>query len=770
MLRNDLDPCVTRRTFLLSSGAAVVYVASCTRPTRAAAAEANRRRALTPWIAITEDNRIVVLVDKCEMGQGVRDLFASIVAEELGLAPSDVEVEDAPIGRAYRNKKLLSLPVDIALFQLTGSSSSVPDAWEKLREGAAGTRRLLLQRAASRFGVTETEVRLDGRDVRLNHGEGRASFAALLGDGRGHVDRITPSAGPFGVLGKSVTSGQRGPRIDAREKITGQARFGIDVGAAELGQVPLVALVVRPDRTGDSVEITNPADLLMKAGVKHLVTLKGDRGVAIVADSFWHAFKARLAAETRRVRRAGLRPSSATILERYRAAAERPVDTVAPVKDRDGAGSLCEATYETPYGPHAPMEPMTAACVLREERYHIYAATQFPDAARVRAARALQVLAGSVVIHGMLAGGSFGRRAASDFIVEVADICRQLDGRAVKLIWTREDDFQFDYVRPCAVSRVKATAAGERIEAWEQTIVSESANVRMGDEYAAALGVIGPVLTLIPFQWRRTQAHVDFIDALIQEGIKDTLYTMNPRVHRAKAPDPGIVQVGYWRSVGRFHTIFAVESAIDELAASADVNPVEFRLANLQGDAPKRPGARERMGWCLDRVVRHVERDKFARRGADWRSRGYGLACFSGWGSFAALAVEVSVRSDDRAQDIKVHRAWAAVDCGFVLCPDVLRQQVEGGIIFGLSAALKQEITTVDGIVQQTNFHACDALRIHECPEIKVEYRNDSASTPPTGVGELMVPLPAPAVANAVYNATGRRLRSVPLTLRMVRG
>jgi isoquinoline 1-oxidoreductase subunit beta len=767
MSTHDLDQGMTRRSFIMA-GAAAVDVVSCPPPKRTSERK-NRRQELTPWIEITEDSRIVVLVDKCEMGQGARDLFASIVAEALGLAPGDVEVEDAPIGRAYRNKKLLPLPVNIGLFQLTGSSSSVSDAWDKLREGATGVRQLLDRQAAKRFNVDEKDVQLHGRGARSKRDNASASFADLLSDVRDRVDRVTPAREAFTVLGKAATPGPRPPRVDAVDKITGKARFGIDVGEAELSQPPLIALVVRPSRVGDAVEITNP-EALAKAGAKRVVTLRNDRGVAIVADSFWHAFKARRAAEIRQVRRARPRPSSATVLEKYRALAERSVDA-APPDMEGGRAKPFAATYETPYGPHAPMEPMTAACVLREGQYHIYAATQFPDAARARAARALQVLSSSVVVHGLLAGGSFGRRAASDFIVEVADVCRQLDGHAVKLIWTREDDFQYDHLRPCAVSRVNATVTEQKIGEWKQTIVSESPNIRMADEYSAALGVIGPLLTMIHFQWRRTQAHVDVIDVLLEEGIKDTLYSVEPQVNRAKAPDPGIVPVGYWRSVGRFHTIFAVESAMDELAAAADIDPVTFRLANLQGEARERPGARKRLSWCLERVAEMAGgREKFVRRSVDWRSRGYGLACFSGWGSFAALAVEVSVRSDNRGQDITVHRAWAAVDCGFVLRPDVLRQQVEGGIIFGLSAALKQEITTVDGVVQQTNFHACDTLRLHECPDIEVDYAKCSASTSPTGVGELMVPLPAPAVANAVYHAMGWRLRRVPLTSHQARG
>jgi isoquinoline 1-oxidoreductase/isoquinoline 1-oxidoreductase beta subunit len=760
LTRNSRTTGLTRRAFLGAGGAVVVCLAAgaTTQTAPAALGSGNRRTAPTPWVAVTADNTVVILVDKCEMGQGVRHLFASIFAEELGLEPADVHVEEAPVKAAtYGNGKLPHLP--FLPFQMTGGSTSTADAWEKLRPAAANMRRLLVAQAARHFATADADIELrGGRASMVSDAQRHVTFRALLEGGgvqaRSAATKNRPRRSP---------DERTGPRVDTRAKVTGHARFGIDVDATELGQKPLIALVLRPDRPGDSIEIANRGAVEAMRGVRPIVSLERSRGLAIVADSFWHAYKARRAVVTLERKRTGRGVDSAEILRDYRAAVERPgADSTAPARDPAAGGSarILEETYETPYGGHAPMEPMTAACV-RDDRgtYHVHAATQFPQAARAKAARALGVADSAVEIHGLLAGGSFGRRVASDFIVEVAEICRASRGQAIKLIWTREDDFRHDYLRPCAVSRVKAVVAGDTntITSWEHSLVSESPNLALTSEYVAPFPILGAIAGQLGKHWRgRPRPGVDMLDPTLEEGLTDTVYAMRPTVKLVAPPRAGSVQVGYWRSVGCFHTIFTVESMIDELAAAAGCDPLTFRRRNLEGAATER----ERMRWCLDTVAGRAGAADVARRGT-----GVGIACFSGFDSFAALAVRVTVERNGARPEIRVGHAWAAVDCGLVINPDVLRQQVEGGIIFGLSAALKPEITIVNGIVQETNFHACDPLRMHECPTIDVEYQRDDAGRPPTGVGELMVPLAAPAVANAVYNLTGRRLRQLPLAL-----
>ncbi len=345
-----------------------------------------------------------------------------------------------------------------------------------------------------------------------------------------------------------------------------------------------------------------------------------------------------------------------------------------------------------------------------------------------------------------------------DFIVEVAEICAKLGGRAVKLIWTREDDFEHDRLRPCAVSWVEATTDGRAIRSWRHRLACESPAIALAGEFVATFPIVGAVVSTFRPSWRSSaRRRFDSLDPAIAEGIKDTVYTMRPDVHHVSPRVPGSPRVGYWRSVGYFHSIFAVESAMDELAHNAGIDPVTFRLANLEGGDEEQ----RRMRECVTDVAGMAGRDDLARPGT-----GFGMACFSGWGSYAALAVSVAVDGRSAPSGIRVLRAWAAVDAGFTVSPDIVRQQVEGGIIFGLSGALTQKITIANGVVRERNFHACDLLRMHECPSIEVKLRTWApGAQPPTGVGELMVPLPAPAVANAVHNLTGERLRCLPLTI-----
>jgi isoquinoline 1-oxidoreductase beta subunit len=523
------------------------------------------------------------------------------------------------------------------------------------------------------------------------------------------------------------------------------------VNARELGQDPWTALVVRPTYPDERIQIENEAPVRAMAGVQGLVRLERNHGVAVVADSFWHAYQARREYEKELGHRAGPPPgvdrtSSDVLMKSYRDAVESRPDP-----------SAVENTYCTPYGAHAPLEPMSAACV-RDARntYHIYTATQFPPAARGAAAAVLGIPEHRVRIHGLLAGGSFGRRYASDFVVEVAQICQAMGGRAVKLIWTREDDFRHDFLRPCAVSHVSARMTSSTIARWTHRLASESATFAQIGEVASAI----PGVARLAHEYGGTFAlpkSLDSADGTLKEGISDSVYSLPQRFGSIKivsVPERGGVRIGYWRSVGYFHTIFAVESMMDELARKADANPVDFRRQAFDQKYAARAT------WCLNAIGRDGRSAKLKEYGT-----GYGMACFRAWGSFAALAVRVSV--DTPEEEIRVREVWAAVDCGFVVCPDIVKQQIEGGIIFGLSAALKQEITTEHGIVKETNFHQCDLLRMHECPSIEVVYnQGHGPDVAPGGVGELIVPLVAPAVANAVYNLRRRRLTALPLRLK----
>lgn len=797
MPTSDDAPALTRRTFLTAWGATVIYLAGCRAVLGACGpVTSNDGRVMTnAWIAVTKDSNVLVLVDKCEMGQGVRHMFASIVAEEMGLSPEMVKVEDAPADpELYGNSHFAPTVHGIPLgklhpFQATGRSSSAADMWAKLRRAAAGTRRLLESRAVEHFkkSIDLIEFKAGRASVPSDPNSSPATLAQLLNGWLPQPQDATPSNNQPAIIG-SATAWR--PRIDAYGKVTGEACFGIDIGPRHLREdrLPanpfLVAVVLRPSRLGDSIDLDH-ADMRaqMQAvarmpGVKALVPLsEGRGGLAVVADSFWHADKARRRFRRRERGRDDAVAGSTAILQGYEDELDkraRQLEATSADHTPATADPPPWRTYVTPFGPHAAMEPLSAVCARdKTGTYHIYAATQFPESAQAQAVRAA---GGRVVIHGQIAGGAFGRRAASDFIVEVAEICREvcrtMPGAAVKLMWTREDDFRHDYLRPCAASRVRAavTKGKGKITSWDHLLISESPNLALTEEFLATF----PLATVVRWaprswlsvNWRPALRPTEKFDVTVEEGLADSVYEMGQCRHLLEVPrlKPAIhdtVRVGYWRSVGCFHTVFAVESMLDELAWDSDTDPLTIRRTNLTRDlqdldATKR---QRRMLCCVDRLAALVGERKLKERGT-----GYGLACFSGWNSFAALVVRIEEGEQD-PREIRVREAWAAVDCGFVLNPDVLHQQVEGGIVFGLSAALKQEVTTMNGAVRETNFHACDSLRIHECPTIQVVHQTHPATDEyaPSGVGELLVPLPAPAVANAVFNLTGRRFRRIPL-------
>jgi CO/xanthine dehydrogenase Mo-binding subunit len=753
---------LSRRKFLTVGGSAVVFLAGGARVSAAEDGMSARDALLKPWIAITRANRVAVLVDKCEMGQGVRDLFARIVARELHVAPETILLGDAPVGHEYRNHKF-PLPV----LQITGYSSSTADVHGKLVSAARETAKTLRWDAARQLGVFPWRLSLkDGWVLVTDKPERRLSYAEVVGS---TGDPKLPARVPCDPMSTPAPLGPS-QRVDARDKVTGCARFGIDVDETELGEKPLVAVMIHPDRADDELELAEEANAeLSRLFAARVVRLPSPKAVAIVASSFWHASRAQQHARTR-VRQAprAIDPvwaDSDKTLAAYVTAARAD----GPFEE-DGRSTASDQVYETPYAPHAPLEPMTASCVRRAGVYHVWTATQFPPGARALVVAALKrdgardLRTESVVVHGMLAGGSFGRRNNSDFIVEAARICHALDGRAVKLIWTRDDDFRQDYLRPCTVNRVTARVKDGRITEWTQRIAARSANFAMVSDFTAVVpGSLRPSAG-------RVIARADDLDPTYAEGIVGILgapaiaYDFRPSRRRLPLPGPEEgwhPRIGYWRSVNFFHTIFAAESTIDDLAARARLNPVEFRLRML-GNSP-------RLAWCLEKVAPSSERARYATILGDPSrrpDRGHGVACFTGFESFAALAVEVRIDSPVAGRpEIRVVRAVAAVDCGPLQSEDVVRQQVEGGVVFGLSSALKQRITLVGGVIQERNFDQCDLLRMHECPEIVVQSRRDSPGPTPTGVGELMVPLVAPAVANAVFSLTGQRLLRLPLAL-----
>lgn len=665
------------------------------------------------WIRIGADDLVTVVVHHSEMGQGVYTSLPMLVAEELEVEWPRVRFEAAPVAAVYNHFWWGT--------QGTGGSTSVPSSWEPLRRCGAAARTMLVAAAAARWGVPAAECRAEGGRV-LHPASGReARYGALVGEASRlpvPADVALKDPKDFRLIGKPL------PRLDTPGKVAGTAVFGID--AARSGM--LTAVVARPPTFGGKVRSLDAEKARAIPGVR-LVALVPS-GVAVVAEGFHAALAGR---EALRVEwEPGPEPelSSEGLRRRYAGLAREPGAVARTSGDpaaalAQGAKTL-EAEYEVPFLAHATMEPLNCAVDLRADRCEIWTGTQFQTADRNAAAAAAGLPPESVRLHTLLLGGGFGRRAnpASDFVVEAVHVAKAAQA-PVKVVWTREDDTRGGYFRPFWYDRLSAALDAEgRPVAWHHRIVGQS------------------ILAGTPFEAHMVKGGVDETSV---EGAADLPYAIphvQVELHSPRLPVP----VLWWRSVGHSHTAFVVECFLDELAAAAGRDPFEFRRG-LLADHPRHRGvlelAAERAGWGK----------------APSPGRGRGIAVHKSFGSYVAQVAEVSVDGQGR---IRVHRVVCAVDCGQVVNPDTVAAQMEGGIIFGLSAALHGEITFENGRVRQANFDDYPLVRFSDAPEVEVHIA--PSREPPSGVGEPGVPPIAPAVANAVFAATGKRLRRLPLT------
>jgi CO/xanthine dehydrogenase Mo-binding subunit len=683
------------------------------------------------WLAIHPDERIVFTLDRVEMGQGTMTSHTMLIAEELEVDPRAIEVEFAVADRRYIHPEMM--------LQITGGSSSVRTSWEQLRYAGAVAREMLRAAAAEAWEAPLGECAAErGAIVHRPSGK-RRTYGSLtrLAAEQPIPDPPLKNAAACALIGTSID------RLDAPRKVDGSAIFGIDV------QVPdaVAAVIIRPPLVGATVKSFEAGDALARRGVRAVVDIPG--GVAVVADTYWQA---RAAADAVRVAWEGGRANldTATLSDELRALTAAPGKAVRDDGDAEAAlaaaGRTIEAAYEAPHLAHAPMEPQNCTARVEGDRCEIWAPTQAPGVARDLVATALDLPLEHVTVHTTFIGGGFGRRLVSDFVLEAAHVARRI-GQPVKVVWSREDDMRHSVYRPQVRHALRA-ALGEDgwPAAWRHRVAAPSLLVPVLRDFLPALtpGVVPRAvdrgLTRLAGGVFSREWVADFSST---EGASDTAYAIpNLRVELA-LHDAG-VPIGFWRSVGHSHTAFAVESFIDELAAAAGRDPYEFRRALLR-DAPRHravlEAAGERAGWGAPLPA----------------GVGRGIAQHYSFETYVAQVAEVSV-ADDR---IRVHRVVCAVDCGRVVNPDIVRAQMEGGIVFGLSAALKQRISYAGGAVDQSNFHDYPMLRMNEMPEIDVVILDSDAE--PTGVGEPGVPPIAPAVANALAAATGRRIRTLPI-------
>jgi len=711
---------VSRRDFLkstaiVSSGLVVAFCIPVALR-RAFAQDAAKPAPIPPnaFVHIAPDNRVTILLKHSEMGQGIWTSLPMVLAEELDCDWANVHAEHAPAAPAYAHTAFG--------MQMTGGSTSTWESYEQLRRAGAMARALLIQAAAQKWNLPPADCHTDKGFV-LAGGGHKASYGELADAANklpspGEVMLKDPKA--FTLIGKPTR------RLDSAAKVSGKAEFGIDVKRPHM----LIAVVARAPVFGGTLKSFDAAKAKAVAGVVDVVQVPS--GVAVLAKHFWAAKQGRDALVLDWDLGAGASLSTAALRADYRKLAQAPGlvaktagDVDAPAKD----GHLIEAIYEVPFLAHAPMEPLNCTVEIGNDGCDIYTGTQFQTMDQRTAAGILGLKPEQVRIHTLFLGGGFGRRAtpSSDFVAEAVQVAKA-SGKTVKVIWTREDDIHGGYYRPMWLSRLRAVVGiGGKPASWTHTIVGQS------------------IIAGTPFEPMMVK---NGIDETSVEGAADAPYLAAIAAHRIDLHSPkSPIPVLWWRSVGHSHTAFAVESFIDELSAAAKQDPLEYRRALLPPDARERRAldlAAEKFGWGKPLPQGH----------------GAGMAVHQSFGSYVAQIAEVSV---DEKKQITVHRVVCAIDCGPIVNPLTIEAQMQSGIVFGLSAALHGEITFKDGKVEQSNFHNYPALRLNEMP--KVEVYIVPSTDKMGGVGEPGLPPIAPAVANALFAATGKRLRELPLRM-----
>ena len=718
---------LTRRQFLeagaVGSGA-LVLGCNTFGPAGPAPVGASDAQVFDAWLAITPDDRILVHLDKVEMGQGTASAYATLIGEELRTPPERIALVGAPVDGAYG-------------MQTTGGSNSLSGAWGPLRETGARAREMLRAAAAERLGVSGDGLVVEDGAVadpasgqRLRFGELAAAAAARSAP---RNVELTP-ASEYRFIGKDR------PRVDAFEKSTGRATFGIDVRVPELRRAVVVHC---PHPKGSLVRFddSRARDL---PGVEDVFEVPG--GVAVVATSTFRARRAAQALEVEWDPGASAGVDDAFIAKGLADALDGELNENVDDGDVEAAVAAADRTidaeYRLPFLAHATMEPMNCTIVPNEDGIDVYQGTQAPGVIQDVVAHILDRSRDDVRVHVTYLGGGFGRRAFPDMAADAAEIVKRTD-KPIQLVWSREDDMARDYYRPPSLHRLKGGLDAEgAIVAWDHALAVPSLLPDMG-------GIAG---ALVP-QWARsaaiavgswaTQRIPGWLGPILGiEGASHLPYAVANQRLRSVAWDAGI-PVGIWRSVGHSHNGFVVESFVDELAVLAGEDPAAFRRARY-ADQPRHLAV-------LDRLVDASGWGKAAP------GRFQGIAVHESFGSVAGEVAEVSVENGE----IRVHRVTAVVHVGRAVNPDVVRAQVESGILFGLTATLFGEIHFRDGAAVESNFHDHRMLRLAEAPEIDVHIV--PSEDDPTGIGEPGTPPIAPAVANAVYAATGERLRALPL-------
>ncbi|MEM1111692.1 MAG: molybdopterin cofactor-binding domain-containing protein [Pseudomonadota bacterium] len=728
---------LSRRLFIKASAAASGgLVVGFGLGVPAAAAANGRPLAPNAFIEINHDNEIIFYCPRDEMGQGVDHGLATLVAEELDVPPAALEVRRPSVNEAFVNP-------DMGM-QITGGSTAVKAHFLPLRQAAADVRALVLDAAALDLQLArDTLNTLDGYVVTAT-GD-RYPYGDFIDVAK---DLDLPENTPLKPAAQFKYIGKEFPRIDGLSKSTGTALYGVDIDLPDMHR----AVVLRCPVAGGELQSFDASLASAMPGVTDVVEVTA--GVAVVAQHFWQAKQAAAKVEvewdlpelasvdTARLKR----DYSAALTNESGVSASSAGDLEAGMS---GASATLESEYWAPYLAHAPMEPMNAVVRINRggegDKAEVWSGTQAPMIDQGLVARALGISRNDVTVYPMLMGGAFGRRGTLTHVTEAAEIAKATD-KTIQVIWTREDDLRHGVYRPASLMRIRAGLdSGGSISGWQATRVG-------GNMMPDTLGVMGPALVpnfipngLINFAAAAAEkAYADWtVDYSSIEGLVEDYDLPNSEVVHITV-DHGL-PLTFWRAVGHSYTAFAKESMMDELAEQAGLSPAELRLQNSQQNP--------RLAALIRLAGEQMENASPAPGHA------LGMAAHGSFSSYVAQVAEVSAEGGN----IRVHKVTCYVDCGQVVNPDIVRAQMEGAIMFGLTAALHGKLELKDGAVVEGNFHNYPILRINESPEVEVVIIDSNEA--PTGVGEPGLPPIAPAVANALYAATGQRLRSLPLEL-----
>ena len=691
-----------RRSFIKSStlAATSLIIGFTYDPQKSLAAKTKIKNELGIWIRISSDDTITLIVPSSEMGQGVNTSLPMIIAEELDANWESIRTETAPANSDYKNPEGFGP-------QITGGSNSVKGFWNLLQETGAAAREMLVTAAAQRWNVPLEECDTKLGNVIHNNTNKKLSYGKLAVA----ASKIEVPSNPtkkskekYSLVGKSIQ------RIDVPEKVTGAAKFGIDIRLPEM----LFATVRQsPIFGGDILSLDEVAAKAIR-GVKAVVAVPN--GIAVVADNTWRAKKGMDA----------LNPQF-TGGETTKLSSQNIHNKLITALDEEGKAKIdteksLDLEYEVPFLAHSTLEPMNCTANVKGSSCEVWVPTQNQGMSMDVTKEITGLNDEQIKINTTLLGGGFGRRGETDFVTQAVTISKSLS-KPVQVTWMREEDMQHDFYRPACISRFQIGLSKDGLPIqWENQLAGPSILKR----FVAAMGWFG-------------------VDPTSTEGANELPYTIPDFNFDYSLVDTG-VPVGFWRSVGSSYNAFFTECAIDEAAILANQDPYEYRLKLLK-DQP--------------RYIKVLEK---VAKNANWgeqlpKNHGLGLAIHKSFGSIVSTVIEVSSNAPGI---IKLQKAWIVIDCGKVVNPDIVMAQMEGGFIFGLSAALGEEITMKDGRVEQSNFHDYSILRLKGSPKISVEIIESDSEI--GGVGEPAVPLAAPALTNAIFSVSGKRIRSLPLS------